>query len=107
MAVGQYEGLLFVPLSVAATTTTVIAAVAKKSIVVIHCNFDPGAGTVLFQDTTPTDLTGTFPASRQQNMAGTRNEPLFSTANGKGLQVVSGAGGSCQGAITYFLSDAE
>jgi len=91
-------------------TYDVIAAVAGKSIVVVNLNFTltGTTPTALFQDTTPTALSGAFGVATAFAMHGSRMDPLMSTAKGAGLQMVlTGTSAQVRGCITYYLEDGQ
>lgn len=94
-----------VKLAGGAATQTIEAAVAKTMIIVdAFCASGNAAGTIDFQGTSGTSLTGTMvlPTAGAIAMSAVRHDsPLFWTAIGEGLQVVTTAAAS--GFVTYRI----
>lgn len=103
----QKGQIRFIPITIlGAQTRVLLDAVSDASIVVLgmFCSLTGTSPTAKFQDSAGTDLTGAFDASGIYKRKARRNVPVFSTAFGKGLQVITGGTNpSFNGVLTYRL----
>ena len=110
MAASQSGTIRYAPFNIStATTTTLVAAVTGKSIDVIHFCFSMTGTTptAKVQDDagSPNVLTGTFDLAGVYAFNGRREDPLFSTAKGQALTLVSTGTPSIRGFVAYKQGD--
>lgn len=102
-ASGPRAGSTSIAVSVAAGTNTLVAATAGKRVKVYsYAVVATGAGTVKFQDTDATALSGPMAFSANGGIAcAPGDDPWITTEAGKGLAIVTS--GAVEGHLSYVI----